>query len=202
MPYIVRTTWAGLQGGPGITQMAIESDPPGGFIDATQAQTVVNAVRSFWQSIATDIPNDVSLTVQPLIDFYVTATGELGGPIAAPTPPTAVTGSSAGAYSAASGGKIKLTTAGIKNNRRVRGAIFLVPLATGAYDTNGSVASALGTSVGSAFATLKTALTALNLQLGVWSRPIGTPPGVGGSFHAVTSVSVPSKVAVLRGRRD
>lgn len=202
MPYIVRTTWAGLQGGPGITQMAIESDPPGAFLDAAGAQTVVNAVRSFWQSIATDIPNDVSLTVQPLIDFYVTADGTLGGPVQAATPPTAVTGSSAGAYSAASGAKIKLSTAGIKNNRRVRGAIFLVPLATGAYDTNGSVSSSLGTSVASAYATLNTALDGVNFSLGVWSRPIGTPPGVGGSWHEVTGVSVPSKVAVLRGRRD
>jgi hypothetical protein len=202
MVFIVRTTWAGLQGGPGITQMAFESDPPGNFIDATQAQTVVNAVRAFWNSIVSDVPNDVVLTVQPAIDSYATATGELGSTIVAATPPSSVTGGSASNYSAASGGKIKLLTAGIKNNRRVRGAIFLVPLGTGAYDSNGGVVSSLGTTVATAYATLATALAAENLSLGVWSRPVGTPPGTGGSWYPVTGVQVPTKVAVLRGRRD
>lgn len=202
MPFIVRTTWAGLQGGPGITQMAIEADPPGGFIDAAQAQVVVNAVRAFWNSIVSEVPNDVVLTVQAGIDSYSTATGELGPTIVAPTPPSSVTGGSASNYSAASGGKIRLLTAGVKNNRRVRGAIFLVPLGAGAYDGNGSVISSLNATVNTAYATLATALAAENLSLGVWSRPIGAPPGTGGSWYPLTGVQVPTKVAVLRGRRD
>lgn len=202
MVYIIKTHWAGLQGGPGITQLAFDTEVEGSFISDAQAQVVVDAMRAFWNGINNEIPNDVSLTVNPVIDGFVTATGVLYVSYQAPTPPTAVSGFSSSAYSAASGAKIKLATAGIKNNRRVRGSIFLVPLATNAYDTNGSVASAIGTQVASAWTTFKAALAAEGLELGVWSRPIGGIPGTGGSFHPLTGMSVGSKVAVLRGRRD
>lgn len=202
MPYIVKTHWSGLQGGPGITQMAIESDPPGGFIDAVQAQTVVNAVKQFWTASSLAIPNDVSLTVDPAIDFYVTATGELGTTVVAGSPPTAVTGASAGNYSAASGSKVRLLTSGIKNNRRVRGAIFLVPLTTDAYDGNGSITSTHRSQVVAAGVALSTSLAAENLDLGVWSRPKDGIPGTGGTWYPITGMQVNTKVAVLKGRRD
>jgi hypothetical protein len=202
MVLIVKTTWAGLQGGPGITQMALDTDPPGNFIDAAQAQTIVNAVRTFWVDINNEIPNDVTLTVQPSIDSFATTNGELGSTITAATPPTAVTGASVSSYSAASGARIKLATSGIKNNRRVRGAIFLVPLSSNAYDNNGSVASSIGTQVAAAYATLNTALDGVGVSLGVWSRPSEVLVTSDGTWYPVTGVSVNSKVAVLRGRRD
>lgn len=201
MVYIVKTHWAGLQGGPGITQLAFDTIEEGNFLSAESAQDVVNAMRSFWVAINNEIPNDVSLTVDPVIDAFVDATGVLTTSFQAATPPTAVTGASASSYSAASGAKIRLSTAGIKNNRRVRGAIFLVPLSSNAYDSNGSVASSIGTQVASGWTALNASMALEGLTFGVWSRPIGGIPGTGGSFHPLTGMSVGSKVAVLRGRR-
>lgn len=201
MVYIVKTTWAGLQGGPGITQMALNPTVEGTFMDSETAGDITDAVRSFWQALVTNLPNEVTLTVQPTIDSYVTATGELGASITGDTVPAAVTGTNTTNYNAAAGYKIKILTDGIKNNRRVRGAIFMVPTGSDVYNATGSVDSFTIGQVNTAQTNLRTALAGLNYNLGVWSRPIGTPPGTGGTFHATTGLVASSKAAVLRGRR-
>lgn len=201
MVYIVKTTWAGLQGGPGITQMALEANPPGGFMDAATAGDITDAVRTFWQALVSQLPNEVSLTVQPTIDSFVTATGELGPSITGDTVPAVVTGLNTNTYNAAGGYRIRILTDGIKNNRRVRGAIFVVPVGGDQYNNAGSVDSFTISTVNTAQANLRTTLAGLNYDLGVWSRPVGTPPGTGGSFYPTTGLVVSSKAAVLRGRR-
>lgn len=202
MVYIVKTHWAGLQGGPGITQMAFDFDPGGSFMTVEQVQEIVNAVRTFWNSINTDIPNDVTLTVDPAVDSFVTSSGNLVTTFVAPVPPSNVTGASASNYSAASGARIRLSTNGIKNNRRVRGAIFLVPLGSGAYDSNGSITGSLNTNVVAAGVTLSASLADEDIHLGVWSRPSEVGVTEDGTWYPITGMSVNTKVAVLRGRRD
>lgn len=201
MVYIVKTTWAGLQGGPGITQMAIDTIDEGGFMDVETAGDITAAVRTFWNALATQLPNEVSLTVQPTIDSFTTATGELGPSITGDTVPAVVTGLNTNTYNAAGGYRIQILTNDIKNNRRVRGAIFVVPIGGDQYNNAGSVDSFTISTVNTAQANLRTTLLGLNYELGVWSRPIGTPPGVGGSFHPTSGLAVSSKAAVLRGRR-
>ena len=202
MVYIVTTNWSGLQGGPGITQMAMEADPPGGFIDDATADIMVDAVAAFWNSIKSEIPNDVTLTVSGEVQMFATATGELGPIYTSATPPAAIVGGSALAYSAASGYKINIRTGDVKNNRRVRGSIFVVPSSINVYDNNGNVSSSVATAVSTAQATLRTTLAGPNIALGVWSRPKGSPTPSGGTFHETTGLDVSTKVAVLRGRRD
>lgn len=201
MVYIVRTAWAGLSGGPGITQLAFDADPVGGFIDASTAQSVVNAVRTFFDAQKAYLSTDTSLTVSPAIDSYDTATGELGSTVVAATAPVTVVGTSPNAYSMASGYKFDLRTAGIKNNRRVRGGLFVVPAVYTAYDTNGGIDTGVRTTANTAAATLLSTLVGLNLDLHVWSRPKESIPGNDGSSYAVTSMAVSTKVAILRGRR-
>ena len=201
MVYIVRTAWSGLSGGPGINQLAFDADPVGGFIDAATAQVVVNAVRAFWNAQVSYLSTDISLLVSPNIDSYNTVTGNLVTTYTAATAPLAVTGTSIAAYSMASGYKINLSTAGVKNNRRVRGAIFMVPSTTNSYDSNGGVDSAVRTAVVAAGVTLSTALAAENLDIHVWSRPTEVGVSEDGSSYPITGMNVNSKVAVLRGRR-
>jgi hypothetical protein len=200
--YIVTTNWSGLQGGPGITQMAMATIDEGGFIDASTADIMVDAVAAFWNSIKSEIPNDVTLTVSGEVESFATATGELGSIITATSPPAAVVGGSALAYSAASGYKINIRTGDVKNNRRVRGSIFVVPSSINVYDNNGNVSSSVASAVATAQATLRTTLAGPNIELGVWSRPKGSPTPSGGSFHPTSGLDVSTKVAVLRGRRD
>lgn len=203
MVYIVTTNWSGLQGGPGITQMAMEIiGGGGGFIDDATADIMVDAVAAFWNSIKSEIPNDVTLTVSGEVPMFATANGELGPIYNSASPPAAIVGGSALAYSAASGYKINVRTGDVKNNRRVRGSIFVVPSSINVYDNNGNVSSSVATAVATAQATLRTTLAGPNIALGVWSRPKGSPVASGGTFHETTGLDVSTKVAVLRGRRD
>src|SRR5678809_371942 len=106
---IVRTTWAGTSGGPGLSQIAV-AEGAGAFWTATQAQNAVNAVRTFWNSCAPLLPDDIVLTVQPVVDIYNEVDGQLTASVTAATPPTSVTGTSAVAFAMAAGVKMTLNT--------------------------------------------------------------------------------------------
>jgi hypothetical protein len=100
-----------------------------------------------------------------------------------------------------SGLKVALRTNTIANNRRVRGAIFVVPCAGDVFDASGAVSSTPRTGWVNAANTLKTALTAAGVDLIVWSRPTNTTSNDGGG-SLVSGFDVPTKGAILRSRRD
>lgn len=201
MVYIVRTEWAGLSGGPGITQMAFEVTPPGGFLDNETAEDLVEAVRGFWQGLQTHLPNEITLTVSPVVDSYVTSTGELVTSFQSPSSPAAVAGLNTDKYMMAAGYRINVLTAGISNNRRVKGAIFVVPTGSGIFTATGQVDSFTVGQVSTAAVAFQTALAAINIDFGVWSRPTSPGPSTDGEFHPTTGMVVSTKGAVLRGRR-
>ena len=198
---IVRTAWAGTSGGPGLTQTAFRAQD-GNFIDATDAQTAVNAVRAFWDAIKAYLPNEIVLTVSPIVDIYEEGDGELVASETAATAPTSVQGTSASLFSMASGMKINLNTAGIRFGRRVRGAIYVVPAASEIYTVTGSVGSTVRTPINTAGNTMRTTFTTAALELVVWSRPRTLPTVREGAVTPVTSLETNEKVAILRGRRD
>lgn len=200
----VATGWAGTSGGPGLTQVYIE-DIGSAAITQTQAQTAVNAMRTFWDAVKAYMPDELVLTVQPVVDQYDPAGGTLVGTITAVTAPTAVQGTSAAVYSMASGIKANLQTNNIRNGRRVRGSIYIVPAASGAMNALGSVASATRTAINAAGATMIASLAAVNLNLIVWGRPLRAMDGTlirTGTVNYVQAMDTNEKSAVLRGRRD
>jgi hypothetical protein len=205
MVHLVKTTWSGLSGGSGITQLAIDTtESTFGALDPADAQAAVNAVRAYWNSISTYLPNEVTLNVQPMVDYHLSNNGELAGSVTAGTTPTAVVGMNAGDYSMAAGLKVSLNTSTIRNGRRIKGAIFLVPLAA-AFSNTGGAGQTATTTINDAGTALRTALATAGLKLQVWSRPIpdGKPKGPrDGATADVTSMSVSPKTAILRGRRD
>lgn len=198
---LVRTAWAGTSGGPGVTQLAI-TEGNGAFWTEVQAQNAVNHVRTFWDSIKANLPSAIALTVSPVVDLYNEVDGELVASEQAPTAPTTVLGTSSATFSMASGMKMQLNTLTIRNGRRVRGSVFIVPGAQTIYATNGSVASAVRATVNTAGNTLVSNLAASGLTLVVWSRPRTVPTTRVGAISTVTGIEVSEKVAVLRGRRD
>lgn len=201
---VVRTGWSGTSGGPGVTQTYVR-DSAGAAITDAQAQSAVNAVRAFWDSVDTFLPNDISLNVSPMCDVYNEVNGELIASSTAATPPTVVTGQSAGAYAMAAGFKVNLNTFTIKHGRRVRGSIYVVPCTTTSFTDNGLVATATRTAINTAGATLLTALNTGGMSLIVFNRPQKNSAGVvtrNGDYSLVTALEVNEKVAVLRGRRD
>lgn len=201
---LIRTAWAGTSGGPGLTQLAI-TEASGTFLTPTNAQTAVNAVRAYWNSIIGLLPNEIILSVSPVIDTYDETTGELVGSTSAATTPTLVAGTDTGSYSMASGGKMNLNTGTIRFGRRVRGTVFIVPMASSAYTAFGALGSTPRSTIATAGETMRTALAAAGLPLVVYSRPKDATvdaPARPGAVTLVTACETSEKGAVLRGRRD
>lgn len=198
---IVRTAWAGTSGGPGLTQLAVR-EGGGAFWTTTQAQNAVNAVRTFWDTVKGQMPDDVAFTVSPVVDIYNEVDGELISSVSAPTAPTSVTGTSAAVFSMASGMKVNLNTGVIRFGRRVRGSIYLVPASSVCYGANGLVLSTSRTAINAAASNLMSGLSTSGLEWCVYSRPkTGVNPRVGAT-SLITGVETSEKVAILRGRRD
>lgn len=205
MVHLVRTTWVGLSGGNGITQLAVDLQAGGfGPLSTSQAQNAVNAVRTFFFDIRGVFPNELTLTTLPQVDYYLNHNAQLAGSVSAPTPPPAVLGASTAAFAAAAGAKVNLSTAVIRNGRRVRGAIFLVP-GCAMYTDTGTILGTTKTLVNTAGATMMSALGSAGLKLQVWSRPLDATQPKGprdGDVADVTLIETADKTAILRGRRD
>ena len=198
---IVRTHWAGTSGGPGISQFAFVGDELFGDWGGGYAQTAVNAVRTFWNANPNYIPNEILLTVDPVVDVYEIVTGQLVHSYQAATAPASVAGTSASAYMMAAGFKVNFRTSTIANGRRVRGAVFVVPCASDTFGATGLVQSTPATAWVTAANAMKTTMKAANIDHAVWSRPTTKTSNDGGA-SVVTGYDVPVKGAVLRGRRD
>lgn len=196
---IIRTEWSGTSGGPGLTQMAIDAFIP---VTTAQAQAWCDAVRAFWLAQAGLLPNELTLTVSPVVDFYVTETGELDGTVVAPTAPAAVLGTSAATYSGGAGYKVTWETNQVKFGRRVRGFTYVVPAAGGVFTASGTVGSATQTTVNTAAANLIAAIEEPSVNLSVWSRPKTTPTVRPGDSTPIIVGLCSAKSAILRSRRD
>lgn len=204
MVALVRTAWAGTSGGPGVTQMAILG-AAGGEWNPGGEQAAVNAVRAFWDSVKVYLPNELTLTVSPVVDWYDVADGTLMGSNVAATPPATVTGTDAGGYAGGSGIKVTWETGQIRDGRRVRGSTFIVPAAATCFTNTGVVAATPRTTINTAATTLISALNTASMSLGVWSRPreaTATLSERAGAQFEVTTGITSAKSAILRGRRD
>lgn len=198
---IIRTEWSGTSGGPGLTQIAVDTGDIIIINEAT-AQSLVDAMRGFWDTIKANLPNELTLSVSPTIDLYNTATGVLSGSITAPTAPTDVVGQSSTSYAGGAGMKVTWGTNIIKSGRRVRGSTYIVPAASTIYSSTGTVTAAAQLAVNTAAATLLTAFAATGCEMQVWSRPKDAPVARIGVVTPVGGGTVSSKSAILRGRRD
>ena len=202
---LVRTNWSGTTGGPGLTQIAIEGKTDPHTWDQAAAQVTVDAMRTCWNALASYLPDEIKLDVSPVVDVYNAASGDLVGSYAAGTTPAQVVGTNAAQYAMAAGVKVNLGTGQIKNGRRVRGSVFIVPAAIVCYSTGGMVIASARTAISGAFNTMQTTLGAANKQVAVWSRPIPEGKKYGpraGQTTPVTAFDTSEKTAILRGRRD
>lgn len=198
---IVRTEWSGTSGGPGLTQMAILG-AAGGDWNPSGAQNAVNAVRSFWDSLKSFLPDEVKLQVMPIVDVYDRVTGDLVDSNVAATAPLSVQGTATGGYAGGAGLKVSWNTNQIRQGRRVRGSTFIVPVANTAFSLTGNIAAGAQTTVTTSAQALIAALNSGATPLGVWSRP-GPPskPRAGFATEVLTG-TCSSKTALMRGRRD
>lgn len=191
--YRVTFVWQGWSGAPGYTNMF--------FDDSTgTAQQAVDAVRAFLVTCTTlapaVLPTGITISGPGTVDTLEPATGTLvnSTPV---TPPAVISGTASGAYSAAAGACVSWLTSSIVNGHRVRGRTFIVPLASTAFDTSGTLASAYISNINTGIV----ALLAATPDLVVWRRPVSQAAG-GGGVSPVLVGKVTDKSAVLTSRRD
>lgn len=201
MVAIVRTEWDGTSGGPGLTQLAFLGN---GEFTAANAQAAVNAVRKFWDSLKTYLPDELRLNVMPTVDIYNEANAELTGSVVAPVVPLQVAGTSASGYAGGAGFKLNWNTGIIRNGRRVRGATFVVPASLTCFNSTGTIINTTVNAVNIAANTLMADVTAGGTALLVWSRPLVKDDVIirGGATAGVISGTCGPKSAIMRGRRD
>lgn len=198
----VKARWSGFSGAPGFSVLHFRDfgTGEGGGSDPTAEQAVAAAtkVRTFFDTIKLRIPQGVSIQIEPDVEMIEDTTGDLVDSFTAGTQAIVDGGATGSSYSGATGAVVNFRTGSIKNGRRIRGRLFLVPLASNVFAEGvinpgilpdfQAAADALVDSTGSP-------------DLGVYSRPSSTA-ATDGRWVIATSANVPNLSAVLRSRRD
>lgn len=181
----MRVVWSGSGvTGPGLTT----------FYTPTTGTGLPAAVKAFFTTLAPTFPTSVTWTIPQDGDTISDATGDLTGTWSEPSGGGQVSGSVSTAFARGVGAQVRWSTGGLRGGRRVIGSTFLVPLATGAYDTDGSLQPTTVTLLSNAANTLHGAASLM-----VWSRP--SARNGAGTSSAVTGVQIPDRVSWLRTRR-
>lgn len=205
----VVTEWSGFNGAPGYTNLFFRNVLPGGAPTGVDEQisalAATERVTNFFTSLVPQFPDDVTFTVQSVVDILEDTTGDLVESVNV-DPIDPIRGTQPGAYSAATGAVCGWRTSTILRNRRISGRTFLVPLAGFSFSQNGRIATEDVNAIRAAAESL--AIGGVNSTFGVWARPIvrteknpDADPRPG-QWAECTGVSVTNLPAVLRSRRD
>lgn len=195
----VKVKWSGFNGAPGYSNFYFRDFTSTGEPVPGDAQLAVDRVQTFLTAIKSNFPSVVSLAIQPDVEVIESSDGKMKDVFSATAPAASVGTATVQQYAGATGLVINWRTAGVRNGRRVRGRTFLVPVTNASFDTDGTVKAAVLTPIQTAASAL--ADGAGTPDLGVWARP-SAPLATDGSWHPVTSATVPDLAAILRSRRD
>jgi hypothetical protein len=164
-----------------------------GPVDAQKVSTAYAMLRPILNSsTGLSIPNSGDV----IEDTTGSLTGEWTSTGGGQTTGTAAFNPAAGVGACVTWNTGGIVTGASGKGRRLRGRTFIVPLATVAYDSDGSLTS-------SALQTLNDFGNGMLASgpLAVWHRPT-TKGGSNGNSYGVTSFKVRDKVAFLSSRRD
>lgn len=191
----VRAVGTGWAGGPGLMTFYFSGSTTPTGSEALEASA---RVRSALNGCITVIPAGVTWQVSGACDVLDDATGALVGSLSN-TDPAVVTGTgTTGLQPPASAALIRFTTSAVINGRRLQGRRFFSPLPGSSLATTGLLTSAAQSSLTAGFGLLVVQITT-PITHRVWHRPGPLGPG---SSSASTGNSTPTKLAVLRSRRD
>jgi hypothetical protein len=186
MPTIkkVPVLWSGGTGLPGYSVFYgfFTGDPTGGL-------------NTFFTALKGYVPQTISWQIPNAGDTIDDATGTINGAWTG-TGGGTITATNINAYAAGTGGYVRWNTPNIVAGRRLKGRTFLCPLATGAYQSDGTIEPTSLAAIQAAATTLAAAGT-----LVVWHRP-SSPGASDGESHLITSAQAPDKVTSLRSRRN
>lgn len=201
MPNILRVKarWQGFVGSPGYSIFHFRDFDSEGFT-AEQASGAAARVRSFFAAQIAYLPDGVNIQVESEAEVLSVDSGQLVDTVS--TGVHAIVNGGAGfgtTFSAPSGAVVTWRTAQIRNNRRMRGRTFVVPLSNGAYQADGTLNNGIIQALNDGALALRD--NAVGLDFCVYGRP---PKGTntGGAYGPVMGHSVPDRVAILSSRRD
>lgn len=193
----IRTVFVGVAGTPWYSNMYFDADG----VTPTPQQNV-DAVDSFWTSIAPYMDNAVSWVVGPEVPVLDETNGELVG-VTSVTANGGVGTASDDALPYASQGLVRLNTNDFVNGRRVRGRIFLPGITKASASPTGTVFTTASAGWLAAATTLTAATGILVWARPLWNREVDPPVLVRpGSKAAITGQSIWANFAVMRSRRD
>lgn len=192
----VTCLWSGFAGAPGYTKFSFMP-----LADDTARNAAGTALKAFWDSVATYLPNGVTVAVQPMVDNLDIVSGDLMGSSSMTSVPSAtVSATAAAAYAGGSGVVITWMAGGVFAGRRIKGRTFLVP-AVGLYENNGTItATAISNLQGAGNALIATA----GADLAVWNRQYDEATHkipIAGNLSSATSCSIRDLASQLRSRR-
>lgn len=195
----VKLNWTGFAGGPGYTNLFFEPIPEADPI--TQARVDAAAARclTFVTAIKAQLPDKVTVTVDPSVDELDEVTGKLQTVWTATTAGAGQVGALAATFAAGVGYVINWTTEGVRNSRRVRGRTFIAPIASNAMDVDGSLNAGNLTSWRAAATALRAQSDGIRLV--IWARPNEILPLDGGAYF-VSGSTINDRVAYLSSRRS
>jgi predicted secreted protein len=173
----------------------------GSTVVQADANDAIARTRKFFDDLKVCLPNQVTVLVQPEAEDIDVASGDMVGVWSAVVTPAVVQGTASAAtgWAAPTGANVTWNTAGVRNGRRVRGRTFIVPMTTGAYDTDGTLRIGEFNVLNSAAFNLWS--IAGPTSLAVYCRPVVDPAQDGATFE-VTSQRLPDKCAILTSRRQ
>lgn len=163
------------------------------FSDGTAAGHLA-ALRTLWSSFAGSMPSSVTIRVPGSGEVIDPTTGNITGTWAG-TAPALVTGAAAGAYAAGVGMRVRWYTNTTVNGRLVKGSTFVVPLAVGAYESDGSILPGV---VSANQTAIDTAVSAFGTDFRIWHRPKGA---LAGGAHQVVNGVLVDRTSWLTSRR-
>lgn len=185
-------TWSGFTGAPGTTKIKFL-----GNLTASECGSALTKVKTFFSGIATLLPTQVTITFSNICETFED-NGDKNNVINAGTAPTPVAGTSASVYSSAVGAVVNWHTGRFMNGSEIIGRTYLVPLASSAYQNDGTMGTTPSGLILSSANTLITGFPELSVHYDrtddAGARQFGD--------QKVTSTNTPDKTAVLRSRRD
>lgn len=193
----VQVILSGFPGAPGLITWYWNGAAAGSFTTA-DATAAVAASYALLNALKTGFAGTCSMQVNPAVEVLEATTGALTGIVQA-TPVAAVVGTGTGVVLSAEGPLLQWITADVVGRRLVRGRTFVVPSASGAIGSPGTVIAAFTTA---ALAGMAAYIATAGPSPVVWHRPAPFATGANGSAHEIVAYGVPAVVSVLRSRRD
>jgi hypothetical protein len=193
----VRTSWSGSDSAGSLSTHYFGTTS--GTPSVADIQACIDRIRDFWTALNGHIATGVNWSVGGIVDHIDAVNGDLVGSTSAVT--RTGTGTLSGdPLPAQTQGLIQWTTAAIVDSHRLRGHTY-VPAPIETDSTGGAPVAAYVTALGTAVAA---ALVTGTYTLGVWHRPVFSPPGTlvrNGEWDSCTGGVGKGTWAVLRSRR-